>query len=58
MKSVILNTLVVLILIAIIAAIVLYIFRQKKRGVTCIGCLYAKQCGGNCGCHGSDGERR
>lgn len=58
MKSVIVNTVVVIILVAIIAAIVLYIFRQKKRGVTCIGCPYAKQCGGNCGCHGSDGEPR
>lgn len=43
-----------LIIIGVIAAIIgsstLYIVRAKKRGETCIGCPYAKNCGGR-HCH-------
>ena len=49
------NVIVVLILLAIVAGIVLYLFRAKKRGETCIGCPYAKQCGGKCN-GGGNGE--
>ena len=42
------NVIVVLILLAIVVGIVLYLFRAKKRGDTCIGCPYAKQCGSKC----------
>lgn len=34
---------------AIVVAVVLYLYRAKKRGQTCIGCPYAKRCGGACG---------
>lgn len=43
------NVVVALILIAIVAGIIWYLVRAKKRGETCIGCPYAKQCGGKCG---------
>ena len=43
------DVVVILILIAIVAGIVFYLVRAKKRGQTCIGCPYAKQCGGKCG---------
>ena len=39
---------VILILLLIAAAIIGYLVRAKKRGQTCIGCPYAKQCGGKC----------
>ena len=40
------------ILLAIVAAVSVYLYRAKKRGETCIGCPYAKQCGGgSCGVH-------
>lgn len=39
---------VILILLVIAAAIIGYLVRAKKRGQTCIGCPYAKQCGGKC----------
>ncbi len=49
------NIIIVVILLAIIGSIILYLIRAKKRGETCIGCPYAKQCGskctGNCGKH-------
>ena len=48
------NIIVVLILVAIAAGIILYLVRAKKRGEKCIGCPYAKQCGGNCGAHAKD----
>ena len=40
------DAIVILILVAIAAAIIWYLVRAKKRGETCIGCPYAKQCGG------------
>lgn len=37
----------------IVGAAVFYIVRAKKRGEKCVGCPYAKQCGGKCsgGCN-------
>lgn len=50
------DVVVILILAAILAAILWYLIRRKKRGETCIGCPYAKQCGGKCagGCQGEE----
>lgn len=47
------DLIILLILLGIISGILLYLRRAKKRGETCIGCPYAKQCGGKCGgnCH-------
>ncbi len=42
------NVIVILILVAVTAGIIGYLIRAKKRGEKCIGCPYAKQCGGNC----------
>ena len=36
-------------IVLILGAAVFYIVRAKKRGDKCVGCPYAKQCGGNCG---------
>ena len=43
------DVIIILILLAIIGGIAFYIYKAKKRGEKCIGCPYAKQCGGNCG---------
>ncbi len=32
----------------IVGASVFYIIRAKRRGEKCVGCPYAKQCGGKC----------
>ncbi|MCM1192767.1 MAG: FeoB-associated Cys-rich membrane protein [Butyrivibrio sp.] len=53
------NFIIVVILLCIIGSIIFYLYRAKKRGETCIGCPYAKQCGsGQCGgsCKGQCGE--
>lgn len=42
------TVIIIIILLAIAAAIVGYLVRAKKRGQTCIGCPYAKQCSGKC----------
>ena len=54
------NIILVVILLGIVAGIVWYLLRAKKRGETCIGCPYAKQCAsqagkhaGGCHCRGS-----
>lgn len=43
------NIIIVLILVGIAGGIVWYLYRAKKRGQTCIGCPYCKQCSGKCG---------
>ena len=42
------NIIVILLLVAIAGGIIWYLVRSKKRGEKCIGCPYAKQCGGGC----------
>lgn len=36
------------ILVVVIAAIIVYLYRAKKRGQKCIGCPHCKQCNGKC----------
>ncbi len=43
------NLIIIAILIAIVCGIMFYLYRAKKRGETCIGCPYLKECGGRCG---------
>ena len=44
------------VLACVLIGVIFYIIREKKRGAKCIGCPYAKQCGGNCGGHNSISE--
>ncbi len=41
----------VIILLAIVSAILLYLWRVKKSGTKCVGCPYARQCQRNCKTH-------
>ena len=50
------NAIVIGILLVIVGGVILYLIRAKKRGESCIGCPYAKQCGGKCSGHCS-GEK-
>ena len=45
------NILLIVVLLCIAGAAGLYLYRAKKRGETCVGCPYAKQCGGKCSGH-------
>lgn len=38
------NVIIVAVLLCIVTGIVFYIYKQKKKGHTCIGCPYAKEC--------------
>lgn len=38
------NLIIVATVLAIVTAIILYLYRAKKRGETCIGCPYCGQC--------------
>lgn len=51
------NIILVIVLVCIVGAIIFYLYRAKKRGETCIGCPYAKQCGGKCDGHGHTGKQ-
>ena len=46
---------VLAILVAVIIAIVIYLYRAKKNGQACIGCPHSKQCsnGNNTSCSGN-----
>ena len=48
------NVLIIALLLAIVVGVVIYLIRAKKRGQTCIGCPYAKRCGG---CHSTCNEQ-
>ena len=45
------DILILAIVLAILGGVLVYLYRAKKRGETCIGCPYAKQCGSG-GCSG------
>lgn len=38
------DVLLIFLLLCIAAAIVFYLIREKKRGVQCVGCPYAREC--------------
>ena len=42
-----------------LSAAVFYIVRAKKRGEKCVGCPYARECGGNCngGCGRAEAKK-
>lgn len=44
MDGILANIIIIAVLGAIVFGIVFYLYRAKKRGETCIGCPYAKQC--------------
>ena len=47
------DLILILILAAVIALAVRYIYKSKKKGVTCIGCPHAQSCAAKmngCGC--------
>lgn len=52
------NVIIIAVLLCIIGGIVFYLSRAKKRGETCIGCPYSRQCGSKGGgCCGGGGYR-
>lgn len=52
------NAIIIMILLCIVGSIIFYLYRAKKRGESCIGCPYAKQCGGKCGGSGDHDEKK
>lgn len=38
------DVIIILIIVLMVAAAVMYIRKEKKRGVTCIGCPHATEC--------------
>ena len=46
-------------IILIVGASVFYIACAKRRGEKCVGCPYARECGGNCngGCGHTEAEK-
>ena len=43
------DLIVIAVIVCIVGAVGLYLYKAKKRGDTCVGCPHAKQCGNNCG---------
>ena len=56
------DLILIVILLGIAAAVVFYLYREKKRGVTCVGCPHAKACAkrksGGCSCGGSEKKKK
>lgn len=51
------DVILLLVLAVIVGAAILYIRKEKKKGVTCIGCPYAATCGKNGGCSDTKDKR-
>lgn len=46
------NIIILLVVGLILGAAAGYIWKEKKKGVKCVGCPYAQSCGGSCsGCN-------
>lgn len=44
-------------IVLVVGAALFYIIRAKRRGDACVGCPYAKKCGGGCGgCHRTESD--
>ena len=52
MDSVWINSIIIAVVLAIVAAVGVYLYRVKKRGQACVGCPYSKECSKRCKCSG------
>lgn len=43
------NIIIIIILIVTVGSACVYIWKNRKKGVKCIGCPYAASCSGGCG---------
>ena len=50
MGGILVNIIAVAVILIIVGCAVFYLVRAKRRGQKCVGCPYAKQCGGACSC--------
>lgn len=47
------------VLLILVGSALFYVIRAKRRGAKCVGCPYAKACGGMCSCaHQPKGEEK
>lgn len=46
------NIILIVVLVALLAAVVRYIWKERKKGVKCIGCPEGCHCGKTGGCNG------
>lgn len=52
------NIIIIAVVALIVAGIVTYLYKAKKRGEKCIGCPYCKQCsGGSCSHTGTQNKK-
>ena len=51
------DAIIIVAIVAIIGGAAYYIYRQKKSGAKCVGCPYAKSCGGACTCSDKGGNK-
>ncbi len=52
------NIIAIIVIVAIVGAAGLYIYKAKKSGQKCIGCPDSKTCSGNCGSCGGCGHEQ
>lgn len=42
------DIIIIIFITIVVGSALLYLIRSKRRGEKCVGCPYAKQCGGKC----------
>ena len=57
MTAIMQNIILIIILVLVVGGASLYIHKQKKKGVKCIGCPQAGSCPKNGGCGGCQGGK-
>lgn len=57
MGGILVNIIAVAVILIILGGAVFYLVRAKKRGQKCVGCPYAKQCGGVCSCKNEGNDK-
>lgn len=48
------DAIIIIAIVLIVGGASFYLIRAKKRGQKCIGCPYAKECGGSCNCNNKE----
>ena len=48
------DAIIIIAIVLIVGGASFYLIRAKKQGQKCIGCPYAKECGGSCNCNNKE----
>ena len=57
MSEILSNVIIIAVLLAIVGGALVYIKKNRKKGIKCVGCPYASGCSGGCSCSSRTKEK-